>query len=137
MAMTAEERRIDARDRARAYRANWTPEERAEINERQRKYKASQDDSVRVKKNEVTRERARASKQLLANISNNGECMSCGYDDCIAALDFHHRVPAEKLFGINGQSPGKYSWEQVLEELEKCDLLCANCHREHHYEHGR
>ncbi len=53
----------------------------------------------------------------------------CGYNKCSAALEFHHRDPATKEFSI---SSGGYtrSWERVKKELDKCDLLCANCHRE-------
>lgn len=60
-----------------------------------------------------------------------GKCTICGYNRCIWALDFHHRNPEEKKFTI-----GKYysrSWEKLKKELDKCDLVCANCHREIHF----
>lgn len=60
------------------------------------------------------------------------KCMKCGYDKCIWALEFHHRNPKEKEFSIS-----KYysrSWEKLKKELDKCDLICANCHRETHFE---
>lgn len=67
-----------------------------------------------------------------------GSCRKCGYDKCIAALEFHHRNPNEKEFHLS-----KFrhtSWEKnkevVQAELDKCDLLCANCHRETHYRIG-
>lgn len=59
-----------------------------------------------------------------------GKCERCGYDKCIAALDFHHLDPNEKEHKIgNGNTT---SWEKYLKEVEKCILLCANCHREEH-----
>lgn len=60
-----------------------------------------------------------------------GKCIKCGYNNCVWALDFHHKNPKEKDFTI-----GKYTtigWEKLKLELDKCDLLCANCHRELHY----
>ena len=61
-----------------------------------------------------------------------GKCQRCGYDKCIGALEFHHRDEKEKDFGISYKGYTK-AWNKVQEELDKCDLVCANCHREIHY----
>jgi hypothetical protein len=58
-----------------------------------------------------------------------GKCVRCGYNKCISALEFHHRDPSKKDFGI-AKSGNCVAWEKILVELDKCDLLCANCHRE-------
>lgn len=55
-------------------------------------------------------------------------CQQCGYNKCLAALEFHHLDRTQKKFEINIAI--KYKWELVLLELDKCVLLCANCHRE-------
>lgn len=60
-----------------------------------------------------------------------GKCKICGYNKCIASLEFHHRNPEEKLFTISTNL--NKSWDNIVEELDKCDLLCSNCHRELHY----
>lgn len=60
-----------------------------------------------------------------------GKCERCGYDKCIAALDFHHRNPNEKDFAISDKNI-KLNWEDIKKELDKCELLCSNCHREEH-----
>lgn len=60
-----------------------------------------------------------------------GRCMKCGYNKCVAALDFHHKNEEEKDFGIAAKGVTR-SWDKVRAELDKCDLLCANCHREYH-----
>lgn len=58
-----------------------------------------------------------------------GKCCKCGYDKCIAALEFHHIDPSIKDFNISK----RYSkMEKVNKELDKCILVCANCHREIH-----
>ncbi len=60
-----------------------------------------------------------------------GKCEKCGYDKCKTALDFHHLDPTEKEFTI---SSANRSWESIKEELDKCIIVCANCHREIHFE---
>jgi hypothetical protein len=62
-----------------------------------------------------------------------GECEKCGYKKCITALEFHHLDPSQKDFGISvdGNTRG---WVAVKTELDKCILVCANCHREIHEE---
>ena len=60
-----------------------------------------------------------------------GRCQLCGYDRCTEALEFHHLDSSHKDFGISSKGYTR-SWGKVLEELEKCALLCANCHRELH-----
>ena len=57
-----------------------------------------------------------------------GRCGLCGYNKCESALEFHHIDPSSKLFGIG--SGDTRSWESVREELDKCVLLCSNCHKE-------
>ncbi len=63
--------------------------------------------------------------------SLGGSCVVCGYDKCSSALEFHHLDPAEKeeksRAGIT-----RMSLSRLKEELRKCVLVCANCHREIH-----
>lgn len=59
-----------------------------------------------------------------------GKCSVCGYDRCQDALEFHH-ADGGKDFGIS-QDGLTRSWERVRNEIEKCILICANCHREEH-----
>ncbi|MDP3995845.1 MAG: hypothetical protein Q8P74_01195 [bacterium] len=60
-----------------------------------------------------------------------GRCVLCGYDKCIQALDFHHIGGKGKDFGISDKGYTR-SWERVKKEIDKCILVCANCHRELH-----
>lgn len=60
-----------------------------------------------------------------------GKCSLCGYDRCSDALDFHHKDEKTKKFGLS-QDGMTRSWEKTKQELEKCILVCANCHREIH-----
>lgn len=60
-----------------------------------------------------------------------GKCQICGYNKCIAALCFHHRNPEEKKFTLSGVG-WTISFERIINEAKKCDLLCSNCHNELH-----
>lgn len=58
-----------------------------------------------------------------------GKCICCGYDKCSAAFDMHHIDDRTKDFNISDRR----AWNEALRlELDKCVLLCANCHREVH-----
>ena len=59
-----------------------------------------------------------------------GKCTICGYKKCQEALEFHHQQ-GQKGFGISKKGYTR-SWKRVRGELDKCVLLCANCHREVH-----
>lgn len=56
------------------------------------------------------------------------QCEECGFNHP-AALDFHHIDPKNKKFGI---AFNKHNKKEVLEEIKKCRVLCANCHRIEH-----
>jgi hypothetical protein len=69
--------------------------------------------------------------RMMAREYLGGKCMICGYARCTDALDFHHRDPKEKEFGLSDRGLTR-SWEKTLKEIKKCVLICANCHREVH-----
>ena len=48
-------------------------------------------------------------------------------------LDLHHRDGDTKEATIADMLRKNYSWERIMQELEKCDVLCSNCHRDYHY----
>lgn len=60
-----------------------------------------------------------------------GKCEICGYDKCIDALEFHHLNPKEKEFNIS-QSNYSKPFALLKKEVDKCILVCSNCHREIH-----
>lgn len=76
-----------------------------------------------------TIERGRKNKQDFIDYKG-GHCVRCGYKSCLDALEFHHRNPLEK--DPSFRSLRYWGFEKAKEELDKCDLVCANCHREIH-----
>jgi hypothetical protein len=71
--------------------------------------------------------RQRAKKRAVEY--KGGKCQACGYCRCIRALKFHHLDPDKKDFAISSVSR---SWEVIRKELDKCILVCGNCHDEIH-----
>lgn len=62
-----------------------------------------------------------------------GACMVCGYARNYAALCFHHRDESTKSFPLTAREFANNRAESLAAEVEKCDLLCHNCHMEHHW----
>jgi hypothetical protein len=61
-----------------------------------------------------------------------GCCAECGYAKNFSALEFHHIDSKSKSFQLDLRSLSNRKWSVVLEEAEKCILLCSNCHAELH-----
>ena len=84
--------------------------------------------SVRAKNYKSNRLWLKNEKQKAVDYKS-GKCSVCGYNKCLSALEFHHTNPEEKD-GYNSH----WTFERNKSELDKCVLLCANCHREKHEE---
>jgi 5-methylcytosine-specific restriction endonuclease McrA len=59
-----------------------------------------------------------------------GKCQRCGYNKCAGALSFHHKNPASKEYNFNDSTMSINTYKK---ELDKCNLLCMNCHMEEHW----
>lgn len=74
----------------------------------------------------------KATKKRMAT-SFGSCCGLCGYNKCIEALEFHHIDNLTKSFSLSSVIARPKKWDDIIIELRKCVLLCANCHREVHY----
>jgi hypothetical protein len=61
-----------------------------------------------------------------------GKCSLCGYNKNSAALSFHHTDPKEKEFQLDLRSLSNRTQERIDKEVQKCILICCNCHAEIH-----
>ena len=85
---------------------------------------------IEKKNKQVTRiSNWRRKIKLKALEYKGGKCEKCGYNRCVSSMDFHHLDPNEKDFGLSGSIK---SWEITKKELDKCILVCKNCHGEIH-----
>ena len=89
------------------------------------KYSEKQKDAVKMCLYKRGLERRRELYKI-----KGGKCQICGYNKCERALSFHHRDPSQKLFGLSLNNLWSKEMSILIEELNKCDLLCMNCHAE-------
>lgn len=73
--------------------------------------------------------RAKATREKILAFRLEHPCIKCGEADP-SCLDFHHVDPTQKDFQIGGRPNA--SWKSIKAEIDKCVVLCANCHRKFH-----
>lgn len=81
---------------------------------------------------QAQQERGKYRKNILIEMKG-GSCEKCGYKKSSAALSFHHVEPEFKKFNLDIRSLSNRKWEPIVEEFNKCELLCMNCHMELHH----
>ncbi len=112
-------------NKLRMRRVNSTPEAKAKNVVKARAWV----DAHREHYREYCRARRQRTREWILEYKKRG-CSTCGesYPEC---LDFHHRDPKQKEFNI-GLMASVISLDRIIKEVEKCDLVCANCHRKLH-----
>ena len=88
-------------------------------------------DKERAYTNEKKKQYDKQKRDFLAWYKMTRGCEECGYDDHPAALTLDHLNPEDKKF--NPADYGSHSWSDILHEVAKCRVLCANCHNIHSY----
>ena len=71
-------------------------------------------------------------REYVENIKKTAKCLRCPEDD-MACLDFHHTGDKTKDFNIGKAISNGVSIETLQKEIDKCIILCSNCHRKLHY----
>lgn len=118
------------KDRANTRRrAAYTLAHQQEIQERARQREIREAAAAMPRQARYPQGSRTAAQEFIA-LAKQHPCMDCGRRFPSAAMDFHHRDPKQKSGNMNAIR--KYSVDRVREELAKCDLLCACCHRIRH-----
>jgi len=89
-------------------------------------------DKHRERVNKKNNYRKKKKREWVIDLKQKLKCKRCN-NDKFYCLDFHHLNPAEKDFNISHAISRKYGKERILKEIEKCIVLCKNCHSEVHY----
>ena len=66
-------------------------------------------------------------REIISSIKKEMKCEKCGFDDP-RALHFHHKSPKDKKNEVSALASSGYSLEAIKKEINKCIVLCANCH---------
>lgn len=124
-------KRPEVKDAALAYSREYrkNPENRIRLNEATRRCRKTL--HAKAIRNEYRKLWTAKEKQKAVQYKG-GKCVCCGYNFCLAAMDFHHLNPAEKEGYGTGALIAHRSFEKNKPEIDKCVLLCVRCHREIH-----
>lgn len=76
--------------------------------------------------------RKKEKREWINSLKNGKKCLKCG-EDRLFCLVYHHKDPKEKDFTISQCISYGYGKERIVKEIEKCVLLCSNCHHHLHY----
>lgn len=87
----------------------------------------------RTKRIAAAKARGKKHREWAKKLKATFSCMECG-ESHPATLDFHHRDPATKEYNVARLLSTTMARKKILAEIEKCDVLCANCHRKLHYQ---
>lgn len=122
-----ERERITNRERMRKYRKD--PVHRQRLLDITRRLRA--DPTVRARYNEQVRLRQNARRRVIQHMKVVEGCVRCGVRE---ELVWHHTNPQTKCFCLG--NPGGRAWKVIMDEMDKCVVLCDTCHKEAHAKDG-
>ena len=97
-----------------------------------REYYLKNREKLLAKQREKNRRFAENRRKWVSDLKRTLKCERCG-EDHPATLTFHHRDSSEKDFEIGNSVWMGVSLERLKAEIEKCEVLCANCHAKEHF----
>lgn len=106
-----------------------TPQAKIDANS---KWAKNNVNKVRQYKRKYKHEQKRLAREHIRLIKEQSGCKICGNKN-IHCLDFHHRPKTKKKNTVCNLVRHGYSLELIKKEIKKCDIVCSNCHRTHHY----
>ena len=128
------------RERINAHRKEIYRKNKGRINLHRKEYREKNKERKRlsdkkyylknkIKLNEKQREyHGKRQKEFLHAYKKGKSCVLCGYNEHEEILQFHHKDKREKLFEITLFKIAKRSSEELKKEIDKCILICPNCH---------
>jgi hypothetical protein len=89
--------------------------------------------TVQARSKESNKRYKDRNRDNLRELKSKGSCFDCGNSYHFAAMDYHH-LDGDKEDNVYTMANNSLAWKTILEEIEKCVLLCSNCHRIRHFE---
>lgn len=83
------------------------------------------------KRSQIVRARQKKILEEIQEYKLKIGCARCGYNKSARALSFHH-TSKDKEHNVSKMCSSGFKIERIMEEVEKCECLCMNCHHEHH-----
>lgn len=110
------------------YQREWRGRNREKQKDSQRKWAAKNPAKHREGENRRSRQRAQRRRELLNKLKAR-PCMDCGGVFPPCCMDFDHRDRSTKIDIVSKVVSFPGGFDALLAEIDKCDLVCANCHR--------
>ncbi|MFH8577202.1 hypothetical protein [Streptomyces zaomyceticus] len=120
-----------------AVRAKQRETERARSAERaawKRAYRLANIEHVQALGRAAQRKAVDKRREIVSGIKTTRGCADCGFNAHLAALDFDHLDPKSKSKSVSWLVSHNAPMQRILDEIEKCEVVCANCHRIRTYE---
>ena len=102
---------------------------REKILKHQKQYQKDNIKKISLRKRKYRKKISKEKRQYVSDYKLSKGCSICGYNKCASALDFHHN--GDKNFNISW-AVSQFELKDIKKEMDKCMILCANCHRELH-----
>lgn len=99
--------------------------------EQKRAFQRQWERENREKRVRAKNDRRKILRQMLREYKQNLKCLRCS-ESHPACLEFHHPDPSQKDFSVGDAAKMGLGWDTILLEIQKCLVLCANCHRKEH-----
>lgn len=125
-----QKRQEEKRDLIKQSQKDWYQTNKEKQKEKAKTYYSENKERDRSKWNERKRNLNKSRREVVDEFKLDKSCVECG-ENRPYVLDFHHTDPSTKLFEIGEAT--KHSIKNIKIEMDKCILLCRNCHAELHY----
>lgn len=126
--------RLKNKDRINKNRKEWldncSEETKEKIKEGAKRWRQSPAGKANLK---AARDRHKQERVDFIRAAKDAPCVDCGVEYPHYVMDLHHRDPSDKLYTVSQMSGQNKSWVLIKAEIDKCDVICANCHRERHH----
>lgn len=111
----------------------WREQNQEKLRQYRRDYYQRNKEREKARITKTNKIRKALIREWLDDFKSKRKCLRCD-ENHIGCLEFHHRDPSTKEIDISFAVRAGWSIEKISQEIEKCDILCANCHRKLHWE---
>jgi predicted Zn-ribbon and HTH transcriptional regulator len=105
---------------------------REKINQQNRSYYQANIEEYRKRNRDYANKKRSRTRHIYRSFMKDQQCNRCGYAD-YRALVWHHIDQSSKINGISGLIKQNKTIDIILQEIDKCECLCQNCHHIEHY----
>jgi hypothetical protein len=114
-------------------RKKWLADHKDYMHEYQKQYRRNNKEKCTAAKERYRQVQLERIRNWFDRYSKTMKCSHCP-ETHVGCLDFHHIDPNTKKASVREMMRGHHSFESLMEEVSKCEVLCSNCHRKLHWQ---